>query len=172
MSTLQPSSELPHSSQSVLVVDAPNAVDQPVPLGVRLFMGLVTVMLGVLLGILTTVQHQVTTVIGEVRLPTGVVLGLVAFGSVALLSRMLNPGIARAVQLCAGVMIAVALFSSVSLGGSVLIPNNPVGWVWLIGTLVVSACAVLWPRRRERTRQEPQGDKLEVHNHLSSTENQ
>ncbi|WGD38363.1 hypothetical protein [Lysinibacter sp. HNR] len=118
----------------------------PLPLWARVLYIVLTVIFGFFYGSLGSVQHQVNITLGEIDLPLGLCVALLGYIAIVSLFRLLYPGIGRVLQFCAGALLALALYSTQSAGGTVLIPNNTYGWIWLVGTVLISAIALLWPR--------------------------
>ncbi|MEO7007024.1 MAG: PIG-L family deacetylase [Terrimesophilobacter sp.] len=115
-------------------------------LGGKFAGGVLSLLTGVAVGALATVNHQVAFSLWGAQVPIGVVASLALV--TALLTglrlvfdtRML-PGLAAI-----GVLSAVGLFSLMSAGGSVLVPGNPVGWSWTFGAPVIALIVLGWPR--------------------------
>ena len=102
--------------------------------------------IGGVVGLIATVNHQLTTPVAGVQFPAGAVIAL------ALCTALLTGGRlyfgTRIVAGCAalGLLVVVTLLSAAGPGGSVLVPANPSGWSWTIGSAVIAAVVLAWPR--------------------------
>ena len=77
-------------------------------------------------------------IIAAVLITIGLLAGLrLVFGS-------------RLVAACAaaGLLLAAAIFALRSAGGSLLVFDNPAGYIWTFAPLVIGAVVLLWPRTR------------------------
>lgn len=103
---------------------------------------------GLVFGTLGTVVHSAT--FGTAQLPWGIVVALLALGCLLAGIRLLGDG--RLNTLCAalGAVAAVGVLSQRSFGGSVLVMNSVLGWIWVCGAIAIAAAAVAWPSRRAR----------------------
>ena len=114
----------------------------------RIVTCLVAAVLGAFAGALLTAVNQATVVIGEVPVPWGVIAAvLITIGLLAGLRLVFG---SRLVAACAaaGVLLAAALFALRSAGGSLLVFDNPPGYIWTFAPLVIGAVVLLWPRSR------------------------
>ena len=60
-----------------------------------------------------------------------------------------------------GAIAVILLFSQQSAGGSVLIPNNLAGQVWLVGPILIAAIVLAWPDVQPRRRSASRRHKLD-----------
>jgi N-acetyl-1-D-myo-inositol-2-amino-2-deoxy-alpha-D-glucopyranoside deacetylase len=106
---------------------------------------LLALVLGLALGLLGTIGHQYTP-------PLGILLSLVAVAGLLGGLRLIFDG--RMVPLAAavGVTGAAAALAMPGMGGSVLIPSNPVGYAWTLGPVLIAVIALGWPRIERRGR--------------------
>lgn len=108
--------------------------------------GAMALAIGGVVGLIATVNHQLSVPIAGSQLPAGVVIAL------ALCAALLTGGRlyfgTRIVAGCAalGLLVVVTLLSAAGPGGSVLVPANPSGWSWTIGSAVIAAVVLAWPR--------------------------
>ena len=112
----------------------------------RVVSSVLAVVLGVFAGALLTVIHQASALIGEVPVPWGLIVALVL--TAALLAGLrivyetrIVPGVATA-----GFLGAQAVLAFASPGGSVIVPDNTAGVVWTIGSVLIAAVVLAWPR--------------------------
>lgn len=114
----------------------------------RVLTAVITGIGGLVFGMLGTLVHSAT--VGSIRLPWGIVVALAALGCLLAGIRLLTD--TRSYTVCAalGALIAIGVLSQKSFGGSVLITDSVVGWVWIGGAVVLSVLAVGWPGARHR----------------------
>lgn len=122
------------------------------PLGTRALLSLGAVLMGLLVGSVTTVVHQNVVTIAGVQIPWGLVFSLVAVTGFLVGLRIVVQD--RLVVLCAAVGIVgmVFLLSQRSVGGSVLIPDNLWGSIWAIAPTLIATVVVAWPKLPDRRR--------------------
>ncbi|GAA1445545.1 DUF6113 family protein [Leifsonia poae] len=108
---------------------------------------------GVVIGGVGTIVHQTTFTAG-IAWPWALVLSLVAYTSLLVGLRMLGSRIPALIA-ALGTILTVLLFTQKSAGGSVLIPNNVLGQVWLAAPIVLAAIVLAWPDLSRRRRGAP-----------------
>jgi len=101
---------------------------------------------GAVFGTLGTVAHQSTVDVLALELPWGIVLSLIAVTSLLAGVRLVTTDRLPALMCAIGVLGSIALFSFKSTGGSVLVPDNALGKVWVIAPVVIAAVVIAWPR--------------------------
>jgi hypothetical protein len=102
------------------------------------------VVAGAVFGGIGTVAHQITVTWG-VPLPIGLIGSLLAYTALLVGLRLLSGSRVPAGCATAGAIAVILLFSQQSPGGSVLIPNNLLGQIWLAGPLLIAAVVIAWP---------------------------
>lgn len=107
--------------------------------------------IGIIVGTVATIAQQSTVTIAHASLPWGVVAALGAVATLLIGLRLVNPGRLQACASAVGAIVAIALFTVPSAGGSVLIPANTAGYAWVIGSVSLSLIIVLWPNLGGRT---------------------
>lgn len=114
----------------------------------RIGSGLLSVGVGALIGVITTVAHQSTVTLGGVVLPLGLIVSVLAVLGVLLGMRLVMAD--RFVAFCTamGLLGAIGLFSIRSPGGSVLVPANTAGVVWTFAPALIALIVIAWPRIR------------------------
>lgn len=114
--------------------------------------GVLALAIGVVVGLIATVNHQLAAAVAGAQLPVGVVIAL-ALCAALLAGGRLYFG-TRIVAGCAalGLLAVVTLLSAAGPGGSVLVPANASGWSWTIGSAVIAAVVLAWPRPGAFTR--------------------
>ncbi|PPH22648.1 PIG-L family deacetylase [Rathayibacter toxicus] len=130
---------------------AAGALQERPGLGSRLLYSPLSLALGAVVGVITTIAHQRTLVVGDLTLPVGLVASLAAVALLLLGLRLVMPD--RFVVLCTamGLLVMIGLFSLRSTGGSVLIPANGWGIAWIILSAVIALVVIAWPRLRMST---------------------
>jgi membrane-bound ClpP family serine protease len=114
----------------------------------RVLNTLLLVLLGVVVGAVGTSAHQVSGTLGGVAVPWGLALAIGASGCLIVGVRLVTAGRLSTIAVAVGVVGAIALFSLKGPGGSVLIPDNVVGQVWVFAPVVIAAAAIAWPELR------------------------
>jgi hypothetical protein len=105
--------------------------------------GVVCAVVGVIVGVVGTVAHR-AQVLG-LDLPLGLVLAMLAVLAAGVLSRAWG-GLGGLLGYGIGWVAVVQLLSLEGPGGDVLVPSEPVGYVWIYGGLVVVAAVAFLPR--------------------------
>jgi N-acetyl-1-D-myo-inositol-2-amino-2-deoxy-alpha-D-glucopyranoside deacetylase len=113
---------------------------------------LLAVTLGAIVGFIATVNHQLTADIFGRPAPAGVIIALLACAALLVGGRLYFG--TRVVAACAavGLLAVVGLLSCQGPGGSVLVPADPIGWTWVIGTAAIAVLVIAWPRPGAATR--------------------
>ena len=70
---------------------------------------------------------------------------LLAFTALLVGLRLLGHSRLPALLAALGAIAVILLFTQQSAGGSVLIPNNLLGQIWLIAPILISAVVIAWP---------------------------
>ncbi len=110
----------------------------------RVVNAVLLLIVGIVLGGVGTVAHQITLDWG-VALPVGLVGSLLAFAALLTGLRLLASNRVPALLVALGTIATILLFSQQSAGGSVLIPNTLAGQIWLVGPIVIAAVVLAWP---------------------------
>lgn len=110
----------------------------------RIVNAVLLVIAGGVIGGIGTVAQQLTVDWG-VTVPLGLIGALLCFTALLVGLRLL--GSSRWPALCAalGTIAVILLFTQQSPGGSVFIPNNLRGQIWLVGPILIAAVVVSWP---------------------------
>ncbi len=114
--------------------------------GARIVTFLVAVVLGLFAGALLTAAHQSTASIGGIPIPWGLIAGLAIVTTLLVGLRIVFES--RVVALAAGIgfVVASALLSLQSAGGSVLVADNLAGYVWTFGPVLIGTVVLAWPK--------------------------
>ena len=107
---------------------------------------LIAGVLGLFAGALLTASHQAAVDVAGVPVPWGLIVGILIITALFIGLRIVFE--TRAVALAAGVgfLGASALLALQSAGGSVLVPDNPVGYLWTFGPVLIGAIVLAWPK--------------------------
>lgn len=115
-------------------------------------MGLV---LGVVFGVLGTIVSQSSvSVLGFFDLPYGLIIALVAVALLLIGLRLVLSSRIGAIFAAVGVVGALGILSQPSTGGSVLVPANISGYVWILAPSIIALIVLAWPRSGGRSRQD------------------
>ncbi|MEN0083552.1 MAG: hypothetical protein AAGC66_02175 [Leifsonia sp.] len=115
----------------------------------RIVSAVLLVLAGAVFGAIGTVAHQLTVTWG-VPVPLGLIGSLLAFTALLVGLRLLGQSRLPALLAALGAIAVVLLFTQQSAGGSVLIPNNLLGQIWLVAPILIAAVVVAWPDVRGR----------------------
>jgi hypothetical protein len=115
----------------------------------RILNGVLLVLAGAVIGGIGTVAHQLTVDWG-ISLPLGLIGALLAYTSLLVGLRLLGRSRVPALLAAIGTIGVVLLFTQQSAGGSVLIPNDLLGQIWLVAPILIAAVVVAWPDLRGR----------------------
>lgn len=107
------------------------------------------VLAGAVFGAIGTVAHQ-TTVTWGVPVPLGLIGALLAYAALLVGLRLLGSSRLPALLAALGAIATILLFTQQSAGGSVLIPNNLLGQIWLVAPILIAAVVIAWPDVRGR----------------------
>ena len=112
----------------------------------RVLASVVGLSVGAAFGLLGTMAHQATLVLGRVTIPVGLILALLGAGAL-LVGLRLVLGDRLVVLLCAiGLLGTIFLLSLRGTGGSVLVPAGLPGTLWTIVPALVAALVLAWPK--------------------------
>jgi hypothetical protein len=96
--------------------------------------------IGVAVGFVTTFTHHQ-------YVPWGLVAGLVVIVALVAGFRLVFDSRVIAAASGVGAIAAIALLTLPGVGGSVLVLDDPIGYIWAIAPPVLVAGVVAWPRR-------------------------
>ena len=93
-----------------------------------------------------------------VPVPLGLIGALLAFTALLVGLRLLGHSRLPALLAALGGIAVILLFTQQSAGGSVLIPNNLLGQIWLVAPILLAAVVIAWPDvHGRRTAASPSG---------------
>lgn len=111
---------------------------------------ILALLVGALVGSVTTVIHQSSISILGIDIPWGLVTSLGTVAAYLLGLRLVRGERVSVIFGALGVLISVYIFSQRSTGGSVLVPNNLAGSIWAIAPTLIATIIVAWPKLPER----------------------
>ncbi|MEO7122220.1 MAG: PIG-L family deacetylase [Lacisediminihabitans sp.] len=114
--------------------------------GSRVIACVLAALVGLALGGIGTVNHQLVLGLGAARLPSGVILALLLVAALMVGLRLVFVSRILALAAGIGILIAIAVLTVGGPGGSVLVPANPAGYSWTYGAAAVVALVLVWPR--------------------------
>ena len=115
----------------------------------RILNAVLLVVAGAVIGAIGTVAHQIDVTWG-VSIPLGLIGSLLAYTALLVGLRLLASSRWPALFAALGAIGTILLFTQQSAGGSVLIPNNLAGQIWLVAPILIAAVVVAWPDVRVR----------------------
>jgi len=101
---------------------------------------------GAVFGMIGTVAHQSTLEVLSIGVPWGIAVGLLGVTCLLAGIRLVTADRMPTLLAAIGVLAAIALFSFKSAGGSVLVPDNALGKVWVVAPVIIAAVVLAWPR--------------------------
>jgi hypothetical protein len=107
----------------------------------RLGTWVVALLVGAVYGLAGTIAHAYE--LGW--FPVGLVLALIGCAALLVAVRLLTADRWAALATGLGMMTATLVFSGKGPGGSVIVPESPLGTVWTIALPIVVAVVVAWP---------------------------
>jgi N-acetyl-1-D-myo-inositol-2-amino-2-deoxy-alpha-D-glucopyranoside deacetylase len=126
---------------------SPHSEPEPAPSAAsRVGSAALALLLGAFAGATLTLAHQATVTIAGVPVPWGVGAALAITAALVVGLRLLFPSRIPAVCAAVGLLGLSAILAVQSLGGSVIVPANAVGYAWTFGPVAICLIALAWPR--------------------------
>jgi N-acetyl-1-D-myo-inositol-2-amino-2-deoxy-alpha-D-glucopyranoside deacetylase len=119
-------------------------------------------LIGLAAGALLTVYHQSTVTIGKTPVPLGLIAAIVLTAALLLGFRLAYGTRIVAAFAAVGMIAIVGILSLKSTGGSVLVPGNPVGYIWSLAPTVIALIVLAWPHIQRRPASQRPAGKLAV----------
>jgi len=113
--------------------------------GVKIGVGILVLAFGGIVGALMTAVHQSSAMVGDIVVPWGLILSVLAMVAYIVGLRVLTGSRVLAILATVGIMGATAYLASPTVGGSVIVPANIAGVIWTFLPAVVIAIVVAWP---------------------------
>jgi N-acetyl-1-D-myo-inositol-2-amino-2-deoxy-alpha-D-glucopyranoside deacetylase len=121
----------------------------------RVLMYLLSLVVGGLFGAIGTVAHQD----GAGRFPYGVILALALVAALMIGFRTVFETRLVGLVTSIGLTVMNLLLSQTSSGGSILVPGNAIGYIWIGGSILIAGIVLAWPKLPPRSQRErPLGD--------------
>ena len=102
---------------------------------------LAALLIGGVYGVAATIAHSYT--LGPV--PVGMILGAIACAALLIALRTLTGDRWAALAAGFGMMALILLISQRGPGGSVVVPNTPLGNIWMYVAAGIVVLVVMWP---------------------------
>jgi N-acetyl-1-D-myo-inositol-2-amino-2-deoxy-alpha-D-glucopyranoside deacetylase len=118
--------------------------------GSRIASCAIALLLGLFTGGLLTVVHQAAVSIAGVAVPWGIIAAVVITTALLVGIRLVFGSRVVAAFAALGVLAAVVVLSIQSAGGSLLVPGNPAGFIWVFAPVVIPLLVLAWPREWPR----------------------
>lgn len=139
--------------------DAPDSGDpRPETRTSRVASSLVSLVIGGLVGVLLTINHQHRLTVAGMTIPVGVIVSLLVVAALLVGMRLVFGSRLIALSAAVGIGGATALLSQEGPGGSVLVPANTEGFVWAYAPLLIGLVVLAWPRLAS-----PSQDRMVAH---------
>ena len=100
-------------------------------------------LVGVVYGTAGTIAHSLLW--GPI--PIGLIVGAIACAALLIAVRALTHDRAAAVATAIGMIGMLLIISGPGAGGSVIVPNTPLGQVWIYLIVGIAVLVVAWPNR-------------------------
>ena len=111
--------------------------------GATLLSSLFALLVGIVVGVITTFTHRQF-------LPWGLVGGLLVVVALVVGFRLVFDSRVVGAAAAVGVVAASLVLALPGAGGSVLVVDDLPGWIWALGPAILAAIALVWPRPRAR----------------------
>lgn len=98
-------------------------------------------LVGVVYGAAGTIAHSLMW--GPI--PVGLIVGAIACGALLIAVRALTHDRGAAVATALGMIGTVLVISGPGAGGSVIVPNTPVGQIWIYLVCGIALLVIAWP---------------------------
>lgn len=118
--------------------------------------------IGAVYGVAATIAHSY----GLGPIPVGMILGAIACASLMIALRALTGDRWAALAAGLGMMLLILVISQRGPGGSVVVPDTPLGNIWMYVAAAIVILVVMWPdssRLRALSASPLQRDDSELH---------
>ena len=127
------------------VADAPRGFAD-LHLSTKIIASAFALILGIIIGAILTVAHQATALVGDAAVPWGLIVGLLVTASLFAGLRLAAGNRLLAGFAALGFLGVEALLALQSTGGSVLVPDNALGYAWTWGPVAIALVVLAWPQ--------------------------
>lgn len=122
---------------------------------------------GAFVGLVTTFTHRqwplpltLPGTGGERGLPLGLLVGILVVAAVLAGLRLALDSRLAAGAAAVGILGAVAVSALPGAGGSVLVADDAVGWIWGIAPTLIAVVVLAWPRVTRRPSGPPRANRI------------
>lgn len=112
----------------------------------RLLSWIAAALVGVVYGTAGTIAHSLMWGI----VPVGLIVGGIACGALLVAVRALTHDRAAAVATAIGMIGMLLIISGPGPGGSVIVPNTPIGQIWIYLVAGIALLVIAWPSLKRR----------------------
>jgi hypothetical protein len=128
-------------------------------LAARIFSIVMAAVTGAAVGFVLTFTHrQYVVELAGIPIPFGLIAGLAIVAALLAGMRLAFGERIAPIAAALGVILASAVLAFPGSSGSVLVFDDPLGYVWAIAPTVVAFVVIGWPERRRRTYPSSEGD--------------
>ncbi len=115
-------------------------------LGIKILISAAALLIGAAVGVVATINHQASVTVFRVPVWYGLILAVLAVTALLVGLRLVADSRWVAALAAGGILMADAVLSLPGAGGSVLVPANPAGYLWIFAPVVIGAVVLGWPR--------------------------
>ena len=121
-------------------------------LSTRIVAAVVVLVIGAVVGAVLTAAHQAAVDVRGVAVPWGLILGLIVAAALFAGLRFVTGDRLLAGCAALGFLVAEAVLALQTAGGSVLVPDNALGYAWTWGPVLIALVVLAWPQVTSRSR--------------------
>lgn len=119
---------------------------------IRALSWIASALVGVVYGAAGTIAHSLMWGI----VPVGLIVGAIACGALLIAVRALTHDRAATVATAIGMVGMLTIISGPGPGGSVIVPNTPIGQIWIYLVAGIALIVIAWPNlKRMPARAQP-----------------
>jgi len=122
----------------------------------RLLSWLAAALVGVVYGTAGTIAHSLMW--GPV--PIGLIVAAIACGALLIAVRALTHDRAATIATALGMIGMLLIISGPGPGGSVIVPNTPIGQIWIYVVCGIALLVIAWPNLKRSAPQTPSRSAL------------
>ncbi|MCU1514879.1 MAG: hypothetical protein JWO10_1969 [Microbacteriaceae bacterium] len=113
--------------------------------GTHVLAYILALVVGLSIGGIATVNHQLSTVASGITVPWGIIVSIAIIAALLVGLRIVFPGRIVTGIAAIGVLVAIAALSLVDSGGTVIVPANAAGYTLTYGPVVIAMVVLAWP---------------------------
>ncbi len=122
----------------------------------RLLSWIAAALVGVVYGTAGTIAHSLMW--GPV--PIGLIVAAIACGALLIAVRALTHDRAATIATALGMIGMLLIISGPGPGGSVIVPNTPIGQIWIYVVCGIALLVIAWPNLNRSVPQQPRRSAL------------